>query len=74
MNYPTHDTDWPQNSKGHFWRRYQRNFLLVGSKDGKTYWVSINGTFLNEKFQAIYEAQDTADAKVGANDGRFWWR
>ena len=74
MNISTNDTDWVQSSDGNYSRRYRRYFLLVGTNDGKVYWASINGRLLKEKFLASYEAQDTADARVGANDGRFWWR
>ena len=68
--YPTHDTDWDLSAKGNYWRRYEGKLLVAGTKFGDFYWVRIDNDFMDEQFFTLEEAQDAADAEVGAKPWR----
>ena len=68
--YPTHDTDWALSAKGNYWRRYEGKLLVVGTKFGDFYWARIDKDFMEEQFFTLEEAQDAADAEVGAKPWR----
>lgn len=68
--YPTHDTDWDLSAKGNYWRRYEGKLLVVGTKIGDFYWARIDNDFMDEQFFTLEEAQDAADAEVGAKPWR----
>jgi hypothetical protein len=68
--YPTHDTDWDLSAKGNYWRRYEGKLLVVGTKFGDFYWARIDNDFMEEQFFTLEEAQDAADAEVGAKPWR----
>jgi hypothetical protein len=68
--YPTHDTDWALSAKGNYWRRYEGKLLVVGTKFGDFYWARIDTDFMDEQFFTLEEAQDAADAEVGAKPWR----
>ena len=68
--YPPHDTDWALSAKGNYWRRYEGKLLVTGTKFGDFYWVRIDHDFMDEQFFTLEEAQDAADAEVGAKPCR----
>lgn len=70
MKYPTHDTDSDISAKGNYWRRNDGKLLVNDTKFGDFYWVQVVNEFLDEQYPTLEEAQDAADAEVGAKPWR----
>ena len=43
------DTDWAVSSAGNLWKRSDGRILIVGSKDGKNYWVRVDEKFITKE-------------------------
>ena len=61
------DTDWAVSSAGN------GQILIVGSKDGKRYWVRVDEQFMTKKFNSESEAQEAAEAKSEERPQPEWW-
>jgi hypothetical protein len=67
------DTDWAESSAGNLWKRSDGRILIVGSKDGKNYWVRVGEEFIPNKFDSESEAQEAAEAKLEERSQPEWW-
>jgi hypothetical protein len=67
------DTDWAESSAGNLWKRSDGRILIVGSKDGKNYWVRVDEKFITKKFDSESEAQEAAEAELEERSQPEWW-
>ena len=63
MNYPTHDTDWSESSKGNQWKRVNGRVLVVGRKKDGNFWARVDGTFVEGTYRSIALAMHAAESE-----------
>lgn len=58
------NTEWKLSAKGNYWRKKNGITLIVGTKCGASYWVSVDGKYLRKWEKSLELAKVAAEAGV----------